>query len=227
MADIQVNEHWTTRPVWRNRARIKLLLGLLEGRGYIGGSYAAHACAFIDENPIKPNDIDIFATSDDNALRITDTLLNLKHGRIFFVDTINDIVTTLARVDRHGLSMQIIRPSPEWKAFPTDLIDSFDLDVCRAVIISPVEVLCDENAGAKRGKVLRVNNPLRTVKRIMKYSERGVHFNDHELLKVFRAWDEMPAEKKATWIKEAADELLPETMFDSSFTDEDDWFEGE
>lgn len=225
MSDIQVNEHWTTRQVVRCQPEIKRLLSLIDGRGYIGGSFAAFACAVI-AGPIKPNDIDIFATSDDNAEGIVDTLVQLRNGRTFSISERNDITTTIRRMNGRGLPMQVIRPSPEWKTFPDDLIDSFDLDVCRAVIVSSVDVLCDENAGWMSGKVLRVNNPLRTFKRIMKYAARGVQFNDHELLKVLRAWDQMPAEKKATWIQEAADELR-QPAFDSNFVNYDDWFEGE
>jgi hypothetical protein len=230
MIDIAVNDHQTTRTVLRCQPEIKRLLYRLDGRGYIAGSYAAYACNPLIK-PMEPGDIDIFATTDQNAAAVVDTFLGLHCYRdkagIYFVDAVNDIVTTLRKYTMRGLPIQVIRPSPEWKQFPEDLINSFDLDVCRAVIISPNTVLCDEHAGWDQGKVLRVNNPLRTFKRILKYNARGVEFSDHELLKVFRAWDEMPAEKKEGWIKEAADAEFAPEFFDSSFTDEDDWFEGE
>lgn len=221
---IQVNEHWAHYPINRGKRRITRLLSLLNGRGYIAGSFAAWACSPFNES-WKPNDIDIFAKSDADAASIVDDLS--KEGEYWY-DTINDVATTFHSKRPNGLNVQIIRPSPEWKTFPDDLINSFDLDVCRAVILSHTEALADENAGYDIGKVLRINNPLRTLKRIIKYSARGVSFNDHELLKVFRAWNELPAEKKEAQLKAAADELTPDEAIDSGFyADEDEWFEGE
>lgn len=223
MSDIQVNEYWNTRPVFNGKTRIKQLTSFINSRGYIAGSFAAWACTYLSD-PWKPNDIDIFAKSDDAYHSLA---VDLNKDSNYRFDAQNDITTTFSPMKPNKLGIQIIRPSPEWKTFPDDLINSFDLNVCRAVIISPVEVLCDEDAGEFYGKVLRINSPLRTFKRIMKYAARGVAFNDHELLKVFRAWDKMPTDKKEAWIAEAEEELLPDPDCCSDFTDEDDWFEGE
>lgn len=220
MTDLQVTTHWLTRPILRNKRAIKRLFKFLDGRGFIAGSYAAYACA---PTAVKPGDIDVFATTAEHADNIVLELCNMTSESYGVYDR-NDVVTTMYRP--HRLNIQVIRPSPEWTDFPNDLMKSFDLDVCRAVVTSPTEVLCDENAGWIVGKVLRINNPLRTLKRIIKYAKRDVEFNDHELLKVFRAWDEMPAEKKTEWITNAADALKGEP-FDSDFVDDDDWFEGE
>lgn len=224
MSDIQVNEHWTHYPIGRGNRQIAKLLAFLNGRGYIAGSFAAWACSPFHES-WKPNDIDIFAKSDADAANIVE---DLNKGNEYWCGDQNDIVTTFHSEKPKGLNVQIIRPSPEWKTFPDDLINSFDLDVCRAVILSHTEALADENAGYDIGKVLRINSPLRTLKRIMKYSARGVSFSDHELLKVFRAWDETSTEKKEAQLKEAANALAPDEIFDSGFyADEDEWFEGE
>lgn len=82
----------------------------------------------------------------------------------------------------------------------------------------------------KQAKVLRVNNPPRTLRRIMKYQARGVEISDHELLKVFRAWAAWPEARREAALAAAAEEEalagLP-TGENSDFLDEDDWFEGE
>lgn len=225
MTDNAINTYWTTRRVHRGQPLIERLTEFLGNRGYIAGSFAAWACSLAGE-PWKPNDIDIFAKSDEDASNLVNDLV---HGSDYVLCSQNEIVSSFSAsaMNLDKLGIQVVRPSPEWKLFPTDLINSFDLDVCRAVIISPIEILCDINAGEFYGKVLRINNPLRTFKRIMKYQVRGVSFSDHELLKVFRAWDEMPAAKKESWINQAADSTHEQETFDSDFTDDDDWFEAE
>jgi len=227
MSDIeQVKLHWVSRPVYNGKDRVETLLPLINGRGYISGSFAAWACSYLDE-PWKPNDIDIFAKSDEDAASLVD---DLNRGADYWEDERNELVTTFKAEKEGDLGIQIIRPSPEWKTFPDDVINSFDLGVCRALIVDLNTVLCDTTAGTYYGKVLRINNPLRTFKRIAKYMARGVEFSDHELLKVFRAWDATTAVRKEGWLKDAA-AILEQADSDGigydDFFDEDDYFDAE
>jgi len=228
MSDIeQVKLHWVNRCVYKGQDQVERLLTFINGRGYIAGSFAAWACSYLDET-WTPNDIDIFAKSNDDAASLVD---DLNRGSEYWEDERNELVTTFKAEKENQLGIQIIRPSPEWKTFPDDVINSFDLGVCRALIVDLKTVLCDTTAGTYYGKVLRINNPLRTFKRIMKYTARGVEFSDHELLKVFRAWDATTAKRKEEWIHNAA-AILDQAADDDligydDFFDEDDYFEAE
>ena len=226
MRDVeQVKRHWMTRPVINGQKQIDALLTMIGNRGYIAGSFAAWACSY-RADPWKPSDIDIFAVSDEAAkwLRLELTM----HPDYFLKDE-NELVTTYEAIDPRMLGIQVVRPSPDWKTLPDDLINSFDLNVCRAVIISKTECICDEDSGDIYGKVLLVNNPLKTFKRIIKYSARGVEFSDHEMLKVFRAWDSTDAERKTGMIERAADEAVQggQVFIEDYEFDEDDYFDAE
>jgi hypothetical protein len=107
------------------------------------------------------------------------------------------------------LPVQIVKPREDWRSFPRDFLDSFDQDVCRAVLLGPkVGILADENVGLRRAKLLAINHPLRALKRVMKYHAKGVEYADWELIKLFKAWDAASPERKAEILKAA--ELPPE-----------------
>jgi hypothetical protein len=227
MMGILTNEHWTELPVHRGFDEVKDVYDMLCGRGFIAGSYAAYMAA--PDTNITPNDIDVFAVSNEAA----ESLANLIHdtqgiGALVANGVAYTITRSLSRKD-----VQIVKPSPDWKVFPDDIINSFDMNVCRAVLISPDKLLGDVDAGTTHGKLLRMHNPLRTLKRVMKYSQRGVDFTDHEILKVFRAWEEISAERKAEILDLAHAEAFPETVeFDYNsdieyWYEEDEYWEGE
>jgi hypothetical protein len=226
-----VNEHISTYPVQRGMTQtIRQILAMIAGRGFIGGSYAAYMVA--PEAVFQPNDVDIFATSLANAEALVfelETCFGLDRG----IET--DVAYTLIHKDFHNttfLPLQIVKPHPDWKIFPGDIIDSFDMDICRAILVSEDTILADENAGKSMGKLLRINNPLRSLKRVLKYHRRGVEFSEWELLKLFQAWQQVKDDDKAALLERHnpyIDAPSDEVSYDEAYGwyDEDDWFEGE
>lgn len=216
-----MNEHWQKFPVVRGFTAIEKIFPIVSGRGYIGGSYAAFM-AYLGDNPVLPNDLDIFARSERDAKRM---------ARFFgdrFADE-NEVAISISRPrGLPDLPIQIIKPNPKWANFPDDILNDFDFDICRAVLIDKDTILADERVGFHDGKILRVNNPLRSLKRVLKYHDRGVEFSDHELLKLFQAWSQLPAERQQEEIERARKAEEPIEL-DSGFWgyEEDDWFEGE
>lgn len=218
----QANQYWIEEPIIRGFNSVRDIYKTIDGRGFIAGSYAAFM-SYPHDDPVMPNDIDVFATSTENAEAITGELCQL-YG---LVADFNGIVYSLRR-PVPDLSIQVVCPSPEWKVFPDDLMNAFDLDVCRALLLRADTVIADVNAGRREGKVLRTRNALRSLKRVMKYHVRGVEFSDWELLKLFQAWEATDADRKAQ-ILEIAKPVVEHETIDSTFwtNDEDDWFEGE
>lgn len=227
MSDQTITPHRDYFYVRRGFESVQPIYERLEGRGYIAGSYAAFMASPCDA-PILPNDVDIFATSQENARALTDDLIKLP--QVLWMEE-NDTVFTITRgtIERHDLAIQIVKPNPAWQIFPQDILNDFDLDISRAVLVGPTKVIADFNVGLREGKVLRVNNPLRSLKRVLKYHARGVDFNDHELLKLFQAWEQMSEERKAIMLSRARMDAMPPEPVDSGDWeyDEDDWFEGE
>ncbi len=196
---------WLEYEVVRGWQQIEDVYPLLKGRGYISGSYAAYMCAV--PLPMRPNDIDIFAVSNEAAGELVLELCRELPARM---DLIQGPTVTIHR-HRGGmpLPIQIINPHPTWSTFPDDILEWFDLDVSRAVLVAPDKILGDKNLGQQDGKLLRISDPLRSLKRIMKYHRRDVQFNDWELLKLFQAWDLLSAEQKSTLLDTAHEAAFP------------------
>lgn len=239
----QVNQYIETVSVKRGQEIVSHLWEHIDGLGYISGSFAAYAVAPDDGHIVYPGDIDIFAISDEAASVISHRLAAI--GYFWLAE--NAIANTLAwsiRVkmpaqfgfdDQVGLDVQVIKPHPDWSNFPNDIIASFDLDICRALLINRDIGLADRSVGLMHARILRVNDPLKTLNRIIKYANRGVVFSNHELIKVFQAWSLWSDEKRSQAIKVNMPDL---EEFGESITldveeeyggwyDEDDWFNGE
>lgn len=225
-----MNEHIATYPVQRGMTdTIRDIYNVIAGRGYIAGSYAAYMVA--PAAAFQPNDIDIFATTLDNAGALV-TDLEKRFGLFRAAET--DVAYTLQRwdgatLDTTFLPLQIVKPHPDWQTFPDDIINSFDMDICRAMLISEDCILADENAGKGVGKLLRINNPLRSLKRVLKYHQRGVQFSEWELLKLFQAWQQVSDEDKAALLDRHNPNIGADYVPGDGYGwyDDDDWFEGE
>lgn len=224
-AETTHNGQWEEKPVVRGTDSIGWLFPLLANRGYIGGSYAAF-CVSPLTCPILPNDLDIFCLS----VAAQKDLRGELEGHGYQVRGITAVAITLESPDLANPTIQIVAPHPQWKEFPRDILNSFDLNVCRAILLSETTALADKEAGMKRGRILRLNDPLRTLARVVKYQARGVKFDNHELLKLFRAWSDLPKAKQEEQIEQARREANPyssPSQEDYTWDEEDDYWEGE
>lgn len=107
-------------------------------------------------------------------------------------------------------------------------MDSFDFTLSRAVIIEDRRIICDNDVGDMWIKIIRIRSPLKTMKRVLKYTERGAKVDDWELLKVMRAWQEMPKDRQEEILAEAELERLNSMPGESDYLwDANDYWEGE
>jgi hypothetical protein len=187
-----MNEHWELMPVVRGFDSVLDIFNASRGKGYICGSYAAFMAAPI-ETPILPNDVDVFAISEQSAIDIFNQLY--RYGPWELVG--KSSIAYSIKNPRNNVSAQIVKPHPDWKTFPDDFLSAFDMDICRAALVSPNVVLADENVGRLQAKLLLINDPLRSLKRVMKYHARGVQLTDRELVKLFQAWELATPERRA------------------------------
>lgn len=270
-----------TYPIERGAEVARALLTVIDGRGVIAGSFAAWLATVVDSASVQPGDIDIFAMSAEVAPALAADLA-AKVGLGFSNLGPGGKVYHIPRL-QPDLDLQVIVPSPKWHAFPDDILNSFDLDVCRAAVVyrpasshyvleaatAPTtttsvvvaytvngggtvalgdgglrevqtaevfHVRGDPSLGNSAGQVLRVDDPLRQLRHIMKYTARGITFSDWRLLKLFRAWDDLKSRERVGKILAAyAEETITEEAdldWDADFDeddddDRDDWFEGE
>jgi hypothetical protein len=192
------NEPFTTINVpCRGRDEILPLVALLDGRGYIAGSYAAWMVTPVVN--YEPADIDIFATTERNFFDISYALLIQWHMEII---QNSDNVYGLTPTEKSPIQkpIQVIKCHQNWKDLPLDILRSFDLTVCKALLAEWPYIIHHPDAGGLNAKILLVNNPMKEVMRVMKYHKRGVIFDPFCLLKIFKAWDQMtPAQKQQTF----------------------------
>jgi len=183
--------------------------------GYIAGSYAAWMGAANER--WQPHDVDVFTTSE----AAFNELPKLLRGVDYIQMDDGDIVKAFEHlITRKGL--QLIKPHSEWSAFPDDILESFDLTVGLAALISQNTTLAHIHAGGGFSKILRINEPVRTLKRVLKYHKRGVEFDDWELMKLFKAWDFMtPEQKEIADLLHSQQEEVDATGF---YFDYDDYF---
>jgi hypothetical protein len=176
---------------------------------------------------VLPNDVDVFCSCEE-AFKAINTTLQDK-------GMVRTDVTSIAytwepkRAPANpicNLPLQIIKPNPEWKVFPQDIVNSFDFSVSRAVLMSKVHVLGDPEIGCKDARILRLSDPLRSLKRVVKYAQRGVVFDEWELHKLFLAYGEMSEERKTKMKEDVLATRFPDED-DYAWYSEDDYFEGE
>lgn len=201
--------------VRRGQDIINQLIPLIEGKGWIAGSFAAWACSH--EVFWEPNDIDIFCLNAETRKEIQTALRRLNYRVQQYGDTVNRLAPL---GDNHpiGYDVQLIVSHPNWKTFPLDILKSFDLNICRAVLLDTENSIADVDLGSTEARVLLINSPLRVLQRMMKYHKRGVEFGNYELIKLFRAWDKMTEDQKVA----CEDAMIPAPEpddYDSAFDD--------
>ena len=215
-------------PVKRGLDEVKPVWDMLNdnghARGYIAGSFAAWMA--VDDSDWQPNDIDIFAASDADFSKLKDEIrINLDYWEEYVGEILARFVPgSGGEIQR---DIQLIRPNPRWADIKTDLLQSFDISACRALLCSPHTLLADISVGTTDGKVLIVNDPVKTLTRLLKYHRRGVDFRVNELTKVLRAWSAMDGETRLSLLE--MHEASPEEPqhWDYDLYDEDDYFYGE
>lgn len=201
--------------------------------GFIGGSYASFMAGEISgiRFVVMPNDIDIFGTTRDNTEKIVE---NLEANGYHIYQVSNDRIWHMswsAFPNTKKMDVQVIQPNPAWLddddgKFRENLINDFDLSTSRSIVVDDKWIMCDSSMDYFEAKILRINNPFRSLKRVLKYRKRGFSFRDEELIKIFKAWDALSPERKAEIIASTEPEIYIQPP-DYEFAHEDDWFEGE
>lgn len=188
---IRVTDYIYETDVLRGHDEIRGIYEMLnerETRGYIAGSYAAWMQSTVEH--WQPNDIDIFATSESNWQTVSDQIEAMGYTWLSYGDIVREFMAEGKK------NVQIIKPAHDWKEFPIDVLNSFDITAAKSILVCATKTWSHVHAGGNEGKLLRINDPLRTLQRVMKYHKRGVHFDNTELAKLFFAWEEMNEEQK-------------------------------
>lgn len=206
-------ETWS---LMRGEDIIDKIYPMVAGLGHIAGSFATW-CARWNEDQFKYNDVDIFAKSKADYETLMSRICNA--GWYPALGGLN--VQRFIKPGSKLPEIQVINPPVEWKTFPYDVLNSFDLSHSRALLVSSTEVLADCDIQHNELRVLRINDPVRTLQRITKYAGKGIGCPELEYLKVLEAYHKIDDEKKSEiWLRYQEEEI-PGDYWD----EQEVWFE--
>jgi len=164
----------------------------------ICGGYARFCASPRRSDKVVPaTDVDIFPHNKDAAARILDCLKSL--GFEISHESVTSITLKASKKSediKHIPTPQVIKPIVRGDIVTIgtveEILDHFDFTVARAAIVSPTEVLVDddfmedEKVGSLRIKTIKC--PVSTTLRCCKYVQKGYVLESSEALKLFTDW---------------------------------------
>jgi len=220
---------------YRSTTQVDELFKLIDGLGYIAGSICAWMAEY-DQPKWTPGDIDIFAVSLE-AFKLIELVL-VQHRYVRIGGSSNDLVSTFAPgafEPCEYLTIQVVKPHPSWTEsddIRRSIVTSFDMTCSRGLLDNygdhgtPVLYGDVYLGNLAQAKIIRVNNPVKTLARMMKYHARGYAFSPWEQIKVLRSWEPVPAEKKQAITEELHANDLPDDD-DSGVDSYGSWYDDE
>lgn len=175
----------------------------------ISGSFVAHH----EMGGSIPNDLDLFCNSTQNYNYISNYLKSMSCQVKFDSPFATTFLTRKSPLSNIHHTIQVIKPFAERAKFDTEqsLISNFDLTVCQIALVNnkiisnqydyPTQIICHKDFGndyINRNLVITtVNCPIGTLKRILKYKDKGFNIRAREFIKLYYAWDNYTNSRKA------------------------------
>lgn len=188
---------------------IKVLFDLCETtNSIICGGYARYTASPLPTPKVIPaGDCDMFPKSEEASAKLLEALKAMG----FEIVHENHVSITMkpSEAKKEELEYfptpQIIKPVIEGKIValgtPEEILENFDFTIVRAAILSPTEVMVDEEfENDERHKVLRLKNihcPISSLLRCCKYARKGYFMRPMEALKLFQDWTNRGPEYQA------------------------------
>lgn len=187
---IKINGDYGKVDPVRGLKEVKDLLEIIEDYGSIAGGYARY-CASPLEEPILPQDIDIFCDYAD--LSKSGSFSTLKQ-RLMLLFGLPIDETAFSVTFKHTLPIQLIKPRSFKRGstfgLGTVLLEKFDLSVTRAALTNDNKVLVHttfmEDEARKLIRVLRGDSFVLTMDRIQKYIKKGYSIDFNSSLALFQ-----------------------------------------
>lgn len=184
-------------PLLRGFTEIETLFHASQNRNtVICGGYARF-CASQNKKPEVARDVDVFPTTEDAC----EDMKKYLEGEGFEIKHENDMCLTYKQHEDPKWiacpTVQIIKPVVEGKVVTLGdrekILENFDFSIVRASIVSPKEVLVDEDfVEDETKKILHLKNihcPISSTFRVIKYVKRGYWITPREVLGLFTDWD--------------------------------------
>ena len=191
-----------TIPILRGFSEISVIYELaVKHDCVICGGYPRYCASPRKTSRVKPaSDVDLFPKSEQAC----DNILNALKGLGYAVKHENHISYTLTpRKDKRKElnyipTPQIIKPIIEGRVVTLgtteEILRNFDFTIVRAAIVSPTEVMVDEDFEEDElNNILHLKNihcPISSLLRCCKYAKKGYFMRPAEALKLFLDWTE-------------------------------------
>lgn len=208
------NRYWLV-PLRRGYTEIKRLLQLCKKHdAYVCGGYARYCASSNKRGIASSKDIDIFCSSEEGFSSILQEIhailspfthvlkVHETQYAITFDFNENNYPADIARV-REILSdvfpIQVIKPVKTEGRVTIgslfDILNSFDMSVCQAAIVSEDQVLVSKDFKNKEreGKnvIANIHNPLMTLNRVSKYNEKKYQTTPESLTKLLTYYNKI------------------------------------
>jgi hypothetical protein len=177
---------------------IKLVFEISGGEGFIAGGFARYCLSNLT-NPSIPGDIDLFCHDEKTYERILERFSN--HPKC--VKKSNTTIETKfeyrinSGYHQNGYSIQLIKPIQILNMVSeggyTEILSNFDFTVSKAAILPTLEAFVwhsfhDDDA-CKALIVDHIHCPISSMKRVIKYTQKGFSIESVELLKLFEDYE--------------------------------------
>lgn len=179
--------------------RIRKILRMISGNGYIIGGYARYCCSK-KKKPETPQDIDIYSITEQafEALRV-------EFDKEFTLVKESEVSCTYKWKTPLNLIKPVLVGAIVGVGEPETILNSFDFTVAKACIMSEDkavvhELFHDHDAGNLL-VIEHIHCPVSAVYRIMKYYKKGYWVRPIEVLKLFFNWDNRDDEYRSKLIE--------------------------
>lgn len=202
---MNIPSDYTTTQIRREHDTIKLVFELTKGKGFIAGGFARY-CVSENINPICPGDIDVF-TGDMGTF--TDIYLAFKANPSLKQRSDTEIETKFEYVFKEGfkkevLNIQLIKPvhisNMNSRGDFISVLTNFDFTISKAAILANGEAwMHHQFERDDRGGHLvieKIHCPISSMKRVIKYAQKGYTIESKELLKLFKDYETRPTDWK-------------------------------
>ncbi len=184
----------------RGFTEVSVLYNLaVENNAVICGGYARYCASPLPTARVVPaGDCDLFPKTPEATDRLKELLINMG----FEIRHENHVSITFKPTEAKKAELsympipQVIKPVIEGKIVAVgtveEILDNFDFTIVRAAIISPTEVMVDDDFEKnEENKYLRLKNihcPISSLLRCCKYARKGYFMRPIEALKLFIDW---------------------------------------
>lgn len=196
-------------PILREQETIDLIFSLTEGLGFICGGFARY-CISQSKIPIVPNDIDIFCETEEVYEKIAslfEKANNVKKGRKTKIETKYKIqLGNKTGFHQEYYGVQLIKPTQIMNMISVGdvytILDNFDFTIARCAILPDNKTVAHVSFMAhelmKTLVITNIHCPISSLKRVIKYCQKGYTVESFELLKLFIDYENRSTEWKKT-----------------------------